>query len=409
MSSNFAIHVDQLAKAYHQYSKPSDRIKQMLLGRYKNFYSEYHALKPLSFEVEHGQVLGLVGQNGAGKSTLLQLICGTLQPSSGSVTVNGRIAALLELGSGFNPEFTGRENVFLNASILGLSQKETQEKYDSIVEFSGIGDFIEQPVKTYSSGMLVRLAFSVATSVEPNILIIDEALSVGDGAFARKSFDRIMSLKENGCTILFCSHSLYQVEKLCDQVIWLNKGEMVASGNPSVTLPHYQAFLDGAEPDAIKQKDSEKLAPSPAKNGHLSARINNVTITVDGNSNPPFTVKSQESNIKIHVDTLFDPNLPTPGVGVTFYTMDGRIVSSAASWEEGIELTSTKPGHGQCSIEFSQIALLKGHYKIGIYLFCERGIHNYEYFDPAAEFSVTQKNSEQGLVHLTRKWGSYDG
>lgn len=209
-----------------------------LLIDYYNFfllkkYGRKHiALEPVSIEIKKGEVLGVIGTNGSGKSTLMQLICGVLEPSSGRVQTNGRIAALLELGAGFNPDFTGRENIFLNAAILGLSHQESNKKIDEIIKFSGVEKFIDQPVKTYSSGMYVRLAFSVATSVDPDILVIDEALSVGDGAFARKSFDRIMSLKQKGCTIVFCSHSIYQVEALCQRVLWLDKGKLQALARP---------------------------------------------------------------------------------------------------------------------------------------------------------------------------------
>ena len=207
MSSEVAISVRSLSKCYQMYDKPRDRLLQMVCRGRRQYYREFWALHNLSFDVGKGEVVGIIGNNGAGKSTLLQLICGTLHPTAGSVAVQGRIAALLELGAGFNPEFSGRENVYLSATVMGLSTGEIDARYEQIVAFSGIADFINQPVKTYSSGMYVRLAFAVATSVEPDTLIIDEALSVGDGEFARKSFDRIMELKKRGSTILFCSHS----------------------------------------------------------------------------------------------------------------------------------------------------------------------------------------------------------
>lgn len=236
MPHSIAIRADQLSKVYPLYDRPSDRLKQMFFRGGRQYYREFAALREVSFTLKKGEVLGLVGRNGAGKSTLLQMICNTLTPSSGTVTVNGRVAALLELGAGFNPDFTGRENVYLNASVLGLQQAEIDARYDDIVDFSGIGDFIHQPVKTYSSGMYVRLAFAIATSVDPDILVIDEALSVGDGAFARKSFDRIMQLKDKGVTILFCSHSMYQIEAICNKAIWLERGQVRALGNPGEVI-----------------------------------------------------------------------------------------------------------------------------------------------------------------------------
>ena len=215
---SLAIEARGLSKRFSLFEKPSDRLKQLLFGRYKQFSSDFWALQDINFDIRRGEVVGLVGRNGAGKSTLLQMVCGTLSPTSGTLAVRGRVAALLELGAGFSPDFTGLENVYMNAAILGLSRNQVDERLDAILAFADIGRFINQPVKTYSSGMFVRLAFAVATSVEPDILVIDEALSVGDGAFARKSFDRIMELKEGGATILFCSHSMYHIQALCSRV-----------------------------------------------------------------------------------------------------------------------------------------------------------------------------------------------
>lgn len=255
-SEQLAVSVQDLGKRFILYEKPMHRLCEMLPWC-KRYGREFVALENISFQLPRGQVLGLIGKNGAGKSTLLQLICGTLRPSSGSVTVNGRIAALLELGAGFNPEFTGRENVYMNASILGLEKAEIDRRYDDIVAFSGLQEFIDQPVKTYSSGMYVRLAFSIATSVEPDILIIDEALSVGDGAFARKSFDRIMDLKAAGATIIFCSHSMYHIEAICDQALWLERGRMVKMGKP----------------DAVARLYGESLLPSSERSDPVSQVI----------------------------------------------------------------------------------------------------------------------------------------
>ncbi len=243
----FAIKTQNLSKSYHIYRKPADRLKQMLfLGR-KKFYDEYWALQNVSLEVKKGETIGLIGRNGSGKSTFLQLVCGTLTPTLGELTVNGRIAALLELGAGFNPEFTGRENVFLAASILGLTDIQIKEKYSSIENFAGIGDFINQPVKTYSSGMYARLAFAVAAHVEADILIVDEILAVGDVAFTQKCMGFINQFKKNG-TIFFVSHDVNSILNLCDRVIWLDSGEVRESGIPKEVCFNYLASLN-AEKD----------------------------------------------------------------------------------------------------------------------------------------------------------------
>jgi len=230
-TTTYAIEVNDLGKCYQIYDKPSDRLKQMLISGRKKYYKEFWALQSINFKIPKGKVIGILGKNGAGKSTLLQIICGTLSPTQGTVNVNGRIAALLELGSGFNPEFTGIENIYMNGQILGLDSSQMDAKLKAILEFADIGDFVHQPVKTYSSGMFARLAFSVAVNVEPDLLIVDEALSVGDAWFQHKSMARMRQLMESGCSVLFVSHSIDAVRALCDEAIWLDQGQVKMQGN----------------------------------------------------------------------------------------------------------------------------------------------------------------------------------
>lgn len=243
MSSETAIKVDSLSKCYQIYEKPRDRLMQMLMRGRTQYYREFWAVRDVSFEIKKGETVGIVGRNGSGKSTLLQMICGTLNPTGGSIQANGRIAALLELGSGFNPEFTGRENVYLNAAVLGLAKEDIEARLDDILAFAEIGEFIDQPVKTYSSGMLVRLAFSVAINVDPQILVVDEALSVGDELFQRKCFSRIEAIKESGATILFVSHSGATVIELCDRAVLIDSGELLSIGSPKTIVGCYQKLL----------------------------------------------------------------------------------------------------------------------------------------------------------------------
>ena len=234
------IRVDGLGKCYEIYNRPQDRLKQSIMPRIralagrppKYYYREFWALRNVSFEVGRGETVGIIGRNGSGKSTLLQIICGTLTPSTGLVETQGRVAALLELGAGFNPEFTGRENVYMNAAVLGLTKEEIDARFDDISAFADIGDFIEQPVKHYSSGMYARLAFAVAINVDPDILVVDEALAVGDEPFQRKCFARINKIKNDGATILFVSHSGGTIINLCDRAILLNRGERLFTGLP---------------------------------------------------------------------------------------------------------------------------------------------------------------------------------
>ncbi|MGZ3624660.1 MAG: ABC transporter ATP-binding protein [Ktedonobacteraceae bacterium] len=249
--TDIAIRVQNLSKCYHIYDTPRDRLKQFVLPRLqrlarlpsKQYFREFWALNDVSFEIKKGETVGIIGRNGSGKSTLLQMICGTLNPTIGSIQTNGRIAALLELGSGFNPEFSGRENVYMNATVLGLSTEEIDARFDDIVAFADIGDFVEQPVKTYSSGMMVRLAFAVAINVDPEILIVDEALSVGDELFQRKCFSRIEAIRASGATILFVSHSGGQVVELCDRAVLMDAGEKLAVGLPKQIVGRYQKLL----------------------------------------------------------------------------------------------------------------------------------------------------------------------
>lgn len=253
--TDIAIKVESLSKCYQIYDNPHDRLKQFILPRLrrmigrssKQYFSEFWALKDVSFEIKKGETVGIIGRNGSGKSTLLQLICGTLSPTGGSVQTNGRIAALLELGSGFNPEFTGRENVYMNGALLGLSKEEVDERFGTIAEFADIGDFIEQPVKTYSSGMFVRLAFAIQANVDPEVLIVDEALAVGDAYFVHRCMLRFNELQKSGTTILFVSHDANSVRNLCSRAIWLVDGEIKGEGDSSKVVDTYLAHLFGRE------------------------------------------------------------------------------------------------------------------------------------------------------------------
>jgi len=243
MCSDIAISVKNLTKTYRTFGHPTDRIKQALTLGSMRFHREFTAIQDVSFEIRRGETVGIIGHNGSGKSTLLQLICGILKPSSGEVLVNGRISALLELGSGFNPEFTGRENVYFQGAIMGIPEVEMDAKVHEITAFADIGEFIDQPVRTYSSGMFVRLAFAVAVVVEPDILVVDEALSVGDAKFQAKCFRKFEKLKNAGKTILFVSHSIEQITRFCDSVILLDQGHLIAVGEAGLVTNQYLTLL----------------------------------------------------------------------------------------------------------------------------------------------------------------------
>jgi len=270
-SSAAVIQVNNLSKSYRIYNHPRDRLLQSLWGRdrrckHKRFYKEFWALQELSFSLARGQTLGVVGRNGSGKSTLLQLICGTLSPSSGSVHVSGRIGALLELGSGFNPEFSGLENVFLNATLLGLTKEEIDTKLDQILAFADIGEFIDQPVKTYSSGMTVRLAFAVQAHIDPDVLVVDEALAVGDEFFQKKCYSHLERLKERGTSVLLVTHSCPQIIQHCDQALLLHKGKARMLGEPARITVTYQRLINANDAEwdaAFTDAATTQLPPTP--------------------------------------------------------------------------------------------------------------------------------------------------
>ena len=432
LSPSAVISLEGVGKTYKRFAKPSDRFWQAVWpSAFRSAgqtaaaeANEFVALAPLNLQVQRGEALGLIGRNGAGKSTLLQMVCGTLNPSSGSVVVNGKIGALLELGAGFNPEFTGRENVFLAAAVMGFSGAETDALYESIVEFSGIREFIDQPVKTYSSGMYVRLAFSIATSANPDILVIDEALSVGDGAFAKKSFERIMQLKAQGTTVLFCSHSMYQVESFCDRALWLDHGQVQMQGPASKVVAAYADSLR----DESKSSSSATLA-SVRASGSLGgasttrdgidtsdvsegtstaalgvARITNIEVSVDGQTGRKLEAVSLQSDVSIRVQFESDPALPCPTFATGFALPDGQIFTSAYTLFDGIAIERDAQGRGQATVVFEKLPLMKGRFSIGAYLFDERALHVYDVVLQAATVVVTQAGVHQGFVQLPHRW-----
>ncbi|QLO06798.1 ABC transporter ATP-binding protein (plasmid) [Citrobacter freundii] len=309
MCSDYAIQVKNLSKCYQIYERPSDRLKQSvysglrrLVGKHaKPLFREFWALRDISFDIMKGESVGIIGQNGSGKSTLLQLICGTLSPTSGTVDTHGRIAALLELGSGFNPEFTGRENVYMNGAVLGLTEAEINDKFDDILAFADIGDFIDQPTKTYSSGMMVRLAFAVQVCIEPDILIVDEALAVGDALFQKRCFERMDRLRTNGTTLLFVSHDQESVRTMTNRAVFLEHGEVKFSGNSADALLEYRKSLHEIESkrlsqaaqllkekarqtrEMIREKAQQKLEPLATNLEELNQENNTILVSRDCN------------------------------------------------------------------------------------------------------------------------------
>jgi lipopolysaccharide transport system ATP-binding protein len=433
------------------------------------------ALHPCTLGIRAGEVVGVVGKNGAGKSTLLQLVTGTLKPSAGEVRVEGRVGAILELGAGFNPEFTGLENIHLALATAGATRAEIQQQAPPIIGFSGLKDFIDQPLKTYSSGMQVRLAFAVATSFSPEVLVIDEALSVGDGEFARRSFDRILALRESGATILFCSHSLFHVEALCSRALWLEAGRIVMDSEPPRVLAAYQSFLDGAalalvlgsresEPHDTQPRGPADGALRPSAGGapftaaspyptQGFARLQDIRFVVEGSADtfideqgtPPsdglgstrldergvplrphnlnlnpagglpgriyrpgasIPLWSCRNHLSVQVNFASDPRKPCPALAVTLNSIDGKIVGSAGSWEDGLVVERNPNGCGFIEACFPRLALLKGEYGVSVYLFCERGLHIYDRAEQLVWLKVRQDGLAQGIFSPARRWST---
>jgi lipopolysaccharide transport system ATP-binding protein len=341
-----AIRVRNLGKRYQIYETPRDRLKQFVLPRMqkiagqppRQYFREFQALGDVSFDVRKGETVGIIGRNGSGKSTLLQIICGTLSPTFGAVETKGRIAALLELGSGFNPDFTGRENVFLNASVLGLSNEEIANRFDDIAAFADIGDFIDQPVKTYSSGMTVRLAFAVAISVDPDLLVVDEALAVGDAAFQRKCIRRIGELTDAGVTLLFVSHDTETVKRICSRSLYLKNGQMRLLGNAKDVCIEYERDLFGASRStpasntvAIPEPKKSKLSFDPelrvsAEKSYGDGRASIESIAIVDGSGEHVNVIPNGAEFVVAYAVKFIDTVTKPVFGMMVTTREGVCV-----------------------------------------------------------------------------------
>lgn len=357
-----AIEFRNVSKSYPIYAAPGDRLKELATFHRRSFHQDYWALRDVTFDVKPGETFCIVGENGCGKSTLLQVCAGILHPTSGSVNVRGRVAALLELGSGFNPEFTGRDNVYLNATILGLSTKEMDQRFPNIAEFAEIGEFMEQPVKTYSSGMMVRLAFAVAIHVDPEILLVDEALAVGDIYFRQRCLRKVHELRSRGVTILFVSHSTSEVKALGDRALWLDHGHLMALGATDHVVTQY--LLAMAQKDAEYQEQDAlhhgTPVPGPTevvegipnidrRSGDGRAEI--LGITVCNVSGDPLTMVSPDSTIVVRVSVRAKRNLDQPIVGVLFRNQLGVDFAGVNTTNDGSPLPPLPAGE-ICTVDF---------------------------------------------------------
>ncbi len=405
-----ALRVERVSKQYRIYERPGDRLTESLTrGRLKR-HREFWALKDISFEIEAGTTVGLVGPNGCGKSTLLQIIAGTVEPTHGEVWREGRVAALMELGAGFDPEFTGVENVYMNAALTGLSRRETDRLFPDIERFAEIGDFIHQPVKTYSSGMYVRLAFAIAASVEPDILIIDEALAVGDIVFQHRCLRRIKEVQESGATVLFVSHDTATVRALTQRAILLNAGRVVADGKPADVLNHYQKLImereEAYEADlsaraGSESHDAEETASPPLRytfrHGDGSAELTGAEL-LDARRRPVESVETGES-VTVRVRARFHADVENPVVGFLIRSRYGVHAYGTNTKEQQIDFGLVRRGE-RVEVSFAFNCWLgMDYFSISFAVHSHDGL-SYDWMDGVLFFHVTSAIQVEGVANL---------
>ncbi len=375
------IDVCEVSKIYKLYAKPIDRLKEAMHPFKKEYHHNYPALNNVSFQIKKAEIVGILGTNGSGKSTILKIITGLLNPSSGKVKVDGKISALLELGAGFNQELSGIENVYLNGTMMGLKKEEIDEKIESILEFADIGDFVYQPVKTYSSGMFARLAFAVSINVEPDILIVDEALAVGDMFFQEKCYGKMKEMVAKGATILFVSHSLPAIRNFCNKAIWIEKGVMKDQGPADEICDKYQVYMEQKQVDEqpitqinMQQKSQNKI--------YLDKVSLNKKLFITG------------EDIIFNLDIKFREEKLQYGVGMIIYNTKGDIVTLFNTLRDDLSLDTP---YTQFNLIIKENDLLAGKYYISIHISDELGMYPYDKNDYVENFEVLNKKNKKGM------------
>jgi lipopolysaccharide transport system ATP-binding protein len=385
------VQAEGLTKTYRSYATPWDRLIEGVTRRRR--HREFHALADVSFALPRGEGLALIGENGAGKSTLLKILAGITAPTAGGFRVSGKIASILELGSGFHPEFTGRQNIVLNAAMLGLSQEELRRKMPDIVAFSELGEFIDQPVKTYSTGMAMRLGFSIATQVEPDVLIVDEALSVGDGYFQKKCMDRLRVFVDAGGTLLFCSHAMYYVSAFCQRALWLRQGKMEALGPVSEVVREYENFLVAKSAHAAEAASGTPAAAGPA----LPARIASARLRA------PELLYTQGDPWELEVEWETENPRLAFHLGVGINRADGVEVCSFATHLDGLAAMTGERAY-TARLAIPSLPLVKGEFTLYIFLLDEEGLHIYDQRMMPGAFNVRSPAYTFGLVRVEHAW-----
>jgi len=384
-----------VSKEYRIYRGPRAVIREFLFGR--SSHHTVQALVDVDLDISRGEAFGVVGDNGAGKSTLLKILSGTALPTRGKVELRDSVSALLELGAGFHPEFTGRENIFFSGSLMGMSREEVRERESEILEFAGLGEFIDQPVKTYSSGMYLRLGFAVATGFDPAIIIIDEALAVGDQRFQKKCMDRILGFREKGRTILFCSHNLLQVRALCDRALWLNRGTVQGIGAAAEVIDRYSDWLRESGQGPVAREETPKQ----------ESTLCTITRVVVSGEVPLEPVDRVQTGGRLQVDVWADfaPGFGAePGISVAIVRNDGVIISAAASIQDGFRLNRTKGWGHHARIVFPHLELMSGLYSIDVAAVDPTLMQAWTRIEKAASFTVETPGPHLGCVRLKHEW-----
>jgi len=416
------IRLQDVAVRYEVPQEAIRSLKEYVIRRAKHQirYREFWALRDISIEVKQGEALGIIGRNGAGKSTLLKVISRVMQPTRGRVWVRGRIAPLLELGAGFHPELTGRENVFLNGTLLGHTHREVEEKFDSIVEFAGIWEFIDAPLRTYSTGMATRLGFAVATAWQPDILILDEVLSVGDAEFQMKSAERIQELCANGATVFFVSHSIDTVQTVCDRALWLDHGQLIADGTVESVAQQYRSDARAAE---AKRLAEAAQAPAPIERAaaHASSatatrwgtgRVEIERVRICGANDAEQTIFRTGETMRVHLDYVAPAPVLAPIFGIGIHRQDGVHITGPNTAFAGMNISKVA-GRGSVTFKIPFLTLLDGLYKISVAVVNEPDTEIYDYHDRAFAFRVSNDEptirERYGLMTLRGEWEHVPG
>ena len=398
-----SLSVLQLGKSYGVYTSPQQRLKRLLMG--SQTQKLHWSLRHVSFALQKGQCLGVIGDNGAGKSTLLKLLAGTLHPTEGSVHRSGRLTAILELGAGFHPEFTGRQNLVFAAGYMGFSSEEIESLAPEICDYAELAEAIDRPLKTYSSGMVVRLAFALVTAKQPEVLIIDEALAVGDQHFQKKCIQRIESFRKNGCTILFCSHSLYHVRQLCDQVLWLEHGHVKALGPMDDVISAYETHVRLKGQSNLMESPHTDQAPQPSLNREAFSKITQVVIEGMTQEEIP-TLKSKDLCLTFQAITA--DSVP-PSMGFMLEQFQGVGIMSLATHAEGVQPRAKAKIDGgtewSITLTLPDLPLHSGTYVWSFYLFDAQGLVILDEWKDHIVFDWTSPSLTPGLVRLPHTWG----